>query len=419
MTSLSGQPSGKPAGKLAGKRVVVVNWRDTDHSAAGGAEIYAWQYAVALRDGGAHVTYLTAREPGQARSLERDGIEVRRGGGLLTFFVYAAGWLLLHRWRVDAVIDLAGSIPAYAPLFVPRSRPVLLVVHHVHQQQFATHFRYPLSLVGQWMERVVMRRVYRHRRTVAVSHSTRVEMREQLDWRTPIGLLENGADVPSTELVDAAGKDPDRIVVLGRLVTHKRVDVVLGALRDVLDLPGLPEARRRALHLDVIGRGPEQLHLERLARELGIADRVTFHGYVSDEVKGRLLARASLHVCASDAEGWGQSVIEAAGWGVPTIARNVPGLRDSIRPGETGWLVADGAPDVVRRRIAEQLAEALDGTDSLGVRAHRTAACQSWAEKFDWSQMRENARMWTTEILSAAPAASNRPRATRAATAER
>ncbi|GAB3859248.1 glycosyltransferase family 4 protein [Nocardioides maradonensis] len=402
---------------LAGRRVVVVNWRDTDHSAAGGAEIYAWQYAVALRDGGAQVTYLTAREPGQARSLTRDGIEVRRGGGLLTFFLYAAGWLLLHRRRVDAVIDLAGSIPAYAPLFVPRSRPVLLVVHHVHQQQFATHFSAPVALVGQWMERIVMRRVYRNRRTVAVSHSTRVEMREQLDWRTPIGLLENGADVPDAGLVDAAGKDPDRVVVLGRLVTHKRVDLVLEALRDVL---ARPELAGRDVRLDVIGRGPEQERLEQRAAELGIADRVTFHGYVSDEVKGELLARASLHVCASDAEGWGQSVIEAAGWGVPTIARNVPGLRDSIRPGETGWFVPDGTDlDGVRRRLAEQLAESLDSTDSLGVRAHRTAACQSWAQKFDWSQMRENARGWTSEILSAAPAASHRSRATRAATAER
>ncbi|HJQ04926.1 MAG TPA: glycosyltransferase [Nocardioides sp.] len=402
---------------LAGRRVVVVNWRDTDHSAAGGAEIYAWQYAVALRDGGAHVTYLTAREPGQARSLTRDGIDVRRGGGLLTFFLYAAGWLLLHRWWVDAVIDMSCGIPVYAPLFVPRSRPVLLVVHHVHQQQFATHFRYPVALVGQWMERVVMRRVYKYRRTVAVSHSTRVEMREQLDWRTPIGLLENGADVPEAGLVDAAGKDPDRVVVLGRLVTHKRVDLVLRALRDA---GTSPELAGRDVRLDVIGRGPERERLELLAAELGIADRVTFHGYVSDEVKGELLARASLHVCASDAEGWGQSVIEAAGWGVPTVARNVPGLRDSIRPGETGWMVPDSSDlELVGRRLAEQLVEALDGTDSLGVRAHRTAACQSWAQKFDWSQMRDNARDWTTEILSAAPAASHRSRATRAATAER
>ncbi|HWU23982.1 MAG TPA: glycosyltransferase [Nocardioides sp.] len=408
--------AGVSGDELVGRRVVVVNWRDTDHSAAGGAEIYAWQYAVALRDGGARVTFLTARERGQARLLERDGIEVRRGGGLLTFFAYAAAWLLLHRWRVDAVIDMSCGIPTYAPLFVPRSRPVLLVVHHVHQQQFATHFRYPLSLVGQWMERVAMRRVYRNCRVVAVSHSTRVEMREQLDWRTPIGLLENGADIPDASLVDAAAKEPDRIAVLGRLVTHKRVDLVLQALGEVVDRPDL---RGRDLRLDVIGRGPEKERLERLAGELGIADRVTFHGYVSDEVKGALLARASLHVCASDAEGWGQSVIEAAGWGVPTIARNVPGLRDSIRLGETGWLVPDGPLDVVRGRLAEQLAEALEATDSLGVRAHRTAACQSWAEKFDWSQMRENSRGWTTEILSAAPAASNRPRATRAATAER
>ena len=50
------------------------------------------------------------------------------------------------------------------------------------------------------------------------------------------------------------------------------------------------------------------------------------------------LRRGRLHVCASDAEGWGQVVIEAAAYGVPTLARDVPGLRDSIRHGApVGW----------------------------------------------------------------------------------
>jgi glycosyltransferase involved in cell wall biosynthesis len=264
-----------------------------------------------------------------------------------------------------------------------------------------------------------MRYVYRNRRTVAVSHSTRLEMRHQLGWRTPIGLLENGADVPAAALLDVTAKDPDRIAVLGRLVAHKRVDLVLRALREVCDRD---DFRDRDLRLDVVGRGPERARLEELAARLGLADRVVFHGYATEEAKAAVLTRAAVHVCASDAEGWGQAVVEAAAWGVPTVARDVPGLRDSIRPGETGWLVADGDDlDVVRRRLADVLAQALSGATSAGVRAHRATACQAWAAKFDWSQMRANARARTTEMLTeAASAAPAHPtRASRAATAER
>ena len=59
---------------LAGARVVVVNWRDLDHSLAGGSERYAWEFARALRDAGAHVEFITARDAGQSRRDIRDGI---------------------------------------------------------------------------------------------------------------------------------------------------------------------------------------------------------------------------------------------------------------------------------------------------------------------------------------------------------
>lgn len=409
---------------LQHRRVVVVNWRDLDHTLAGGSEIYAWQFARALREGGAEVTFLTAREPGARRAEAREGIEVRRGGGPLTFYLYAAWWLLMHRWRLDAVIDPACGLPSFSPLFVSLPTPVLLIMHHVHQDQFGVHFPAPVAALGRWLERVAMRVVYRRRRAVAVSESTRLEMRSRLAWRGPVGLLENGADIPDTPLDDLLGKDADRLVVLGRLVAHKRVDLVLRALRDVLRDDAL---RGRDLHLDIIGRGPERSRLQTLAGELGLADRVTFHGYVTEEAKAALLARASVHVCASDAEGWGQAVLDAAAWGVPTVARDVPGLRDSIRRGETGWLVPDGADlDVVRRRLGDAIVRALVDASDPDVRIHRVSACQAWAREFDWSQMRVQARTLTAQILGvprparpAHPARPHKRRAHRAAIAER
>ncbi len=401
---------------LAGRRVAIVNWRDPEHSLAGGSEIYAWEFARAMSDGGAEVEFLTAREPGQAATVLRDGIVVRRRGGALSFYLHGALRLLARRRRVDAVIDPSCGLPSFAPLFVRRRTPVVLVMHHVHQTQFTTHFPGLLAALGRWLERVLLPLVYRRQRVVAVSRSTIDEMRRQLSWAGPVGLLANGADLPPLGTGDPLAKDPHRIAVLGRLVAHKRVDLVIravGALRS--DYP--------RLRLDVIGKGPERSRLEGLVAQLGLGHRVTFHGFVDDDAKAVLLDRAAVHVCASDAEGWGQAVIEAAGYGVPTLARDVPGLRDSVCPSRSGWLVPDSDDlEEVGRRLTAGLRDALTEAEHPLDRAVRFRATQAWAHQFDWSKMRRQALDLVTSELSpdlaasaTVPAAHHRPREERVA----
>jgi glycosyltransferase involved in cell wall biosynthesis len=378
---------------LAGRRVAIVNWRDPEHSLAGGSEIYAWEFARAVRTAGAEVELLTAREPGQPATVVRDDIVVRRRGGALSFYPHTALRLLARRRQVDAVIDPSCGLPSFAPLFLRRRTPVVLVMHHVHQEQFSTHFPAPVAVLGRWLERVLMPLVYRRRRVVAVSRSTVEEMRTQLGWTGPVGLLANGADLPPVGAGDPVAKDPERIAVLGRLVAHKRVDLVIRAV-DALrtDYP--------RLRLDVIGKGPERRELEDLVARLGLAHRVTFHGFVDDDGLAALLGRASVHVCASDAEGWGQAVIDAAGYGVPTVARDVPGLRDSIRHGESGWLVPDSADlEEVGRRLSAQVRDALAEAAVPTDRSRRFEACQAWAHQFDWSEMRRQALGLVTSEL--------------------
>ncbi len=385
---------------LDGARVVLVNWRDPDHSLAGGSEIYAWQLARGLRDGGAQVTYLTARDRGQVRLEERDGITVRRGGGTFTFYVFALLWLLGHRGSIDAMVDPACGLPSYSPLVVRRRTPVMLIVHHVHQDQFATRFPAPLAAFGRWLERVAMPRVYRRAAVFAVSESTRQEMRDRLGWRGPVEILANGTDLPTTEAT-GADKDPARVVVLGRLVTHKRVDLVLRAVADI-------RAEHPDLRVDVVGRGPELATLQGLVADLDLAGVVTLHGFLDDAALTDLLDRAAFHVCASDAEGWGQAIITAAAHGVPTLARDVPGLRDSVREGATGWLVPDSADHVeIRRRLATALDGMLVTAGSAAERDRWAAECHAWARSFDWSHLREAARDHVaTALTGGAPARS-------------
>lgn len=356
---------------LRGSRVLVLNWRDGRHPLAGGAEQYVHEIAARWVQAGADVTLYTARGAGQPARDRIDGIHVLRAGGELSVYSRTAVRLLRTRGHFDAVVDCQNGVPFYAPLFVGRQTPVVQVVHHVHQDQFATRFSGPMAALGRMLEGPVARRVYEDRGIAAVSPSTRAELRRQLGFSGPIYIVPNGTQVVPPASVDRA--TTPTIVVVSRLVPHKRVDLLLGHLPTVAaQVPGL--------RVEIVGDGPERPWLQGLVADLGLQSTVRFRGRVSAEVRDDLLSRAWLTTSTSAAEGWGCTVIEAASWGVPCLALRVPGVRDSVLDGETGWLVD---------RPADFGAALVDAIDQLRDRS-RTAgmarACRDWAGCLSWDR---------------------------------
>ena len=360
--------------RLAGTRVLVLNWRDVRHPQAGGAEQYMHQIARRWVAAGAHVTWFTAR-PGELPAVEViDGIRVVRSGGELSLYLRAAARMVRTRTDVDVVVDCQNGIPFFSPLFVRPGVPVVQVIHHVHQDQFDTRFPGPVAALGRFLEGTATRRVYGRRAVVAVSPSTRQELRHRLHFRCPIFVVPNGSVV----VPDLTGpRDPEpTVAVVSRLVPHKRIDLLLHHLRTT--------ARRiPQLRVDVVGDGPERDRLQALVTDLGLQRTVTFHGYQPDAVRDDMLSRAWATTSTSVAEGWGCSVIEAAAWGVPCLAMAAPGINDSVVDGRTGWVVEPG------RDFGHALADALS-TLADENRARATAAdCQAWARCFTWDRSAE------------------------------
>jgi glycosyltransferase involved in cell wall biosynthesis len=127
---------------------------------------------------------------------------------------------------------------------------------------------------------------------------------------------------------------PPRVVYAGRLVPEKGVDLLTLAFADIAaEIPDVV--------LEVAGDGPERVALERLALHLGVAPRVTFHGWLPPDRMPDFLAGAMVAVLPSRVEeGFGMALIEAGLAGCALVGTDLGGTRDIVHHGRTGLLVA-------------------------------------------------------------------------------
>jgi D-inositol-3-phosphate glycosyltransferase len=133
--------------------------------------------------------------------------------------------------------------------------------------------------------------------------------------------------------VEARGPARHRIVVVSRLVERKGIGNVVAALAGLPDTelvvaggPELPRLREDA----------EAVRLERIARECGVEDRVTFRGRLERHEVPPLLRSADVAVCVPWYEPFGIVPLEAMACGVPVVAASVGGLVDTVVDGVTG-----------------------------------------------------------------------------------
>jgi glycosyltransferase involved in cell wall biosynthesis len=360
--------------QLAGRRILFLNWRDLGNPAAGGAEDYAEQIARRFADAGVKVTLFTSEYPGGAAYDWSRGYLVARSGSRLGVYLAAARHLRQHARSYDAIVDCQNGIPFFAPLWARGSAAVVCVVHHVHQDQFGMYFPWPASLAGRVLEGRATRAVYSDAPFVAVSPSTREQMRHRLGLRQPIHIVPNGVDpLPAAR---AARATSPVIAVVTRLVPHKRLNLLVEAVPVLL-------RRWPSLQVDIAGTGPARAALRAQVRELGLEEHIRLPGRVSDQARSDLLGRAWVTVAPSLAEGWGLTVLEANTLGTPAVAYDVPGLRDSVRDGRTGWLVPAG------RGLETALSNALSELADPAGRQAVSERARAWAGRFTWDATAE------------------------------
>jgi len=156
-------------------------------------------------------------------------------------------------------------------------------------------------------------------------------------------------DVPP--LAAAASSRPSdgivRFVSAGQLIHRKGIDVLLRACGE------LPTTGWR---LDCYGDGPERPRLEQVSRSLGLADRVAFHGVVTNDAVRSALTRGDCAVLPSRFDGWGMLVKESLAAGTPVICTAACGAAGLVSSARLGSVVPPDSAAALTAALADAIA---------------------------------------------------------------
>ncbi|TAK73797.1 MAG: glycosyltransferase family 1 protein [Dehalococcoidia bacterium] len=208
---------------------------------------------------------------------------------------------------------------------------------------------------------------------VAVSALTARRLRAGGRGGAQISVIPNGIDFDALSSVPRRAPEFD-VTYVGRLIEHKRVDLLLQALRLLRQC--LPDIR-----CQIVGTGPDHDRLERLAADLELGSSVRFRGHVDEKTVYNVIAGSKVLVMPSEREGFGMTVLEAAACGVPSIVvRGHYSAADEIVEDGVSGLVVDPDP-----RCLADAAESVIRSPDAGRRMGDAA--QALASRYDWTKI--------------------------------
>jgi glycosyltransferase involved in cell wall biosynthesis len=248
------------------------------------------------------------------------------------------GWIRFHRWLKQEQPDVVHAHLPHAAWMARWSRlaaPVRAQVDTLHSSSTGSLGRRLGYRWSRWLPD----------RTTAVSQAVAdAHQSAAMVDHDRLSVLPNGVDVelwqPDAEIRSALRRElglEDEFLwfAAGRLEPVKDYPALLGALAQT----------HHAARLVIAGRGPLEGELRRLATALGLRQRVQFLGFERDV--RRWMQAADGFVLTSHWEGLPMGLLEAAACALPAVATDVPGTREVISDGQTGWLASNaGAMDL-------------------------------------------------------------------------
>lgn len=365
----------------------------------GGAEQQAMSLAKGLRRRGWRVSMVALSGSGGAAAKELAeadvsflSLQMRKG------LADPRGWLRFHSWLRREQPDVLHAHLPHAAWLARWSRlaaPVPLVVDTLHSSSTGAvgrHFGYSCS---RWLTDHV----------TAVSEATAAShLAAGMVNDSKLSVVWNGIDV-----------DRWRPNALERSEAREELGVkdeflwlAVGRLEAVKDYPSLLRAMTRTpeqARLLVLGTGPQEGRLRELTEWLGLKRRVRFAGFDANVV--RWMRAADGFVLSSRYEGLPMVLLEAGACAVPVVATDVPGTREVVADGETGWLAPAGDAQALATKMMDLMRMPPDARLAMGERARRRVVRSfSMEAALDrWERLYANLLEWKSANRRIGPAA--------------
>lgn len=286
------------------------------------------------------------------------------GGGGYYGHPWKKAWYVFQAWRAaeaehrrqpfSAVWAMMAAYAGIAALLFKWCHPSVPLLLTLQEGDSEAHI---LRRVGIWYP--FWKQLFRKADRIQVISTYLAEFARRHGARCPIEVVPNGVDLKNFE-ISAAGQriklaqadDIKVIITTSRLVPKNGIDVLI---RAVAELKNTAPAQR--LKLMILGEGPEQEKLKKLAGDLGVGRETEFVGHVDPAGVGRYLFLSDVFVRPSRSEGLGSSFLEAMAAGVPIIGTAVGGIPDFLKHGETGLVVKVDDPKDLTQKIKQILAD--------------------------------------------------------------
>lgn len=359
--------------------ILVFSWRDPKHPLAGGAEQVMHEHMKGWVAAGHSVTLFSSRIKGNpVREETLDGVKIIRRG-IQFFGVQFLGFLyyLKNSQKFDLVVDQFHGIPFFTPFYV--RKPILAVVQEVAGKVWLKNdlprpFNWIIGIIGYLGEPFLFW-FYKKVPFMTGSASAKRSLIKVGISAQNITIVPHGVKVVLPKPLPPKEK-VKTIMYLGAITLDKGIDQALQTF-DILNKMG-------KFNFWVAGRAGDKYldYLEKEVKRLKLTQRFKFFGFVDEDKKFELLARAHLLINPSVLEGWGLVNIEANSVGTPVVAYNSPGLIDSVKNGTSGIIVRENSPV----NLAKEIASLLKSEEKY------TKLCRgalSWSQKFSWEKSRE------------------------------
>lgn len=358
--------------------ILILSWRGPGHPHAGGAEKATHEYAKGWVKAGHNVTLFTSDYPRCKSEEVIDGVKIiRQGSQILIVHLKAFFWYISQKGnRFDLVIDQFHGIPFFTPLFVKVKK--LAFIHEVTKEVWSLNplskpFNVIPAVLGTVFEPFIFKYLYKNIPFMTGSNSTKEDL---IAWGIPkqnITIIPYGLEQPPLKELPPKSKQ-NTLIFLGALAKDKGIEEAIKVFTKI-------NAKAKGFKFWVVGKGEEEYTKflkSKANKDLGLKDNIHFWGFVENNKKYQLLAKAHILINPSAREGWSLVVMEAASVGTPTVGYDVPGLRDSVINGKTG-ILSTNDPESLVIKILDLI------NDHHKYEVFRRN-CINWSKKFDWNK---------------------------------